>query len=147
MAARASKRDSQESGRGGTEHVVKLIVAVDHRIGRLVVPGPQPQKCGGDLSGSVGAVDLIARQLLEQKPIVRLIEVEGIDHVVAVSPGVGLVAVALVTVGFGVTDDVEPMPRPALSILGASQQVIDHPGDGVGRFVVDERPDFVKGWR
>ncbi len=50
MAAGTSQRDSQESGRGRSDHVVKLIVAVDHRLGRLIVPGTQPHKCGGDLS-------------------------------------------------------------------------------------------------
>ncbi len=147
VAACATERDSQERGRGRAQHVVELIVAVDHRLGRLIVPGSQPQKCGGDLGGSVGALDLIARQLLDQKPVVRLVLVEGVDHVVAVSPGVRLVAVALVAVGFGVTDDIQPMPRPALSILRAGQQVINHLGDRIGRLVIEERPDFVRGRR
>ena len=71
--------------------------------------------------------DLVAGDLLDQEPVERLVAVEGVDDVVAESPGVGDVAVVLEALGLGVADDVEPVLRPALAVSRAGQQPVDDP--------------------
>ena len=142
VAASAAQRDSQKRRRGRAENVVELVVTVDLRLGRLVVPGPQSQKRGGDLGSRIRPVNFIAGQLLGQESAVRFIAIEGIDDVVAIPPGVRLVAVALIAVGLGESDDVEPMPPPALAVMRAGQKPIDHPGNGIRRRVIQEVTDL-----
>ena len=132
VAASAAERDSQKRSRGRAENVVELIVAVDVRLGRLIVPCTQAQKCGGDLSGRVGPFDFVAGQLLGQESAVRLIMIEGADDVVAISPGVWFGAVTLVSVGLGEADDVEPVASRALAKVRAGEKAIDQIGGGVG---------------
>ena len=74
---------------------------------------------------------LIAGELLEDEPIEGLVGIEGADHVIAIPPGERLGGVALVAVGLGVPDQVEPVPRPALAVGRAGEQVVDQPLDRV----------------
>ena len=69
-----------------------------------------------DLSGrTVG--QLITRKLLPHEPVIGLIFIEGVDDLVAVSPRVGIVIVMDVAPTVGIAGHVEPMPRPALSVM------------------------------
>src|SRR4051812_36945809 len=54
----------------------------------------------------------IAAQLLGQKDAVRSVPVEGASDVIAIAPGMRPKRVALVTVGLGKADHVEPVTRP-----------------------------------
>ena len=67
---------------------------------------------------------------------VRRVAVERLDQVVAVRPGIGPDPVLVVAVGLGEMDQVHPVPRPALAVMGAGEQAIDQPLVGVGRSIV-----------
>ncbi len=75
---------------------------------------------------------------------VRLVGVEGADHVIAIGPGVGARLVLVVAVRFAVMHHVQPVPGPALAVLGRGQQPIDQllvgQGIGVGHKRIDLRP-------
>src|SRR5690606_1359146 len=79
-----------------------------------------------------------AGELFQQKAIERLVVVEGVDDPIAILPRERLDRVALVTVGFGKTDQVEPVPAPALAKMVTRQQTIDQPLVSIGAGVVDE---------
>ena len=81
-------------------------------------------------SGSPGR-DLVAGDLLDHEAVERLVAVQRVDHVVAIPPGVGDVAVVLVALGLGEADHVEPVLRPALAVTGAGEQPVDHALVGV----------------
>ena len=142
VAARAANGQAQEGRGSDPEHVVKLIVAVDPGIGRFIVPGAEAQKGGGDLRLGIGAFEFITRQLLGEETVERLVLPEGLDHVIPVAPGVRFRSVALVTVGFGVANDIEPVAGPTLSVRRAVEQIVDEPVVGLGRFIGQERFRF-----
>src|SRR5262249_1496999 len=66
------------------------------------------------------------------------------DHVIAVAPGVDLIVVEFVPVGFGIADQVQPVPGPALAIMRRGEQPIDHFGEGDGRLIGQEVCDFAR---
>ena len=86
---------------------------------------------------------LVAGELLADEAVVGLVVVERADDVVAVAPGVGLGVVALVAVGLGEPDEVEPVPAPLLAVAGRVEQAVDQLLVGVGRRVVDEGVDLL----
>ena len=60
----------------------------------------------------------VAGELLAEELVVGLVAVEGVDHPVAVPPGVRQRVVAVLAGGVGVADEVEPVPAPALAVGG-----------------------------
>ncbi len=85
---------------------------------------------------------LVAGELLADEAVVRLVVVERADDVVAVAPGARLGVVALVAVGLGEADEVEPVPAPLLAVARRGEQAVDEPFVGVGRRVGQERLDL-----
>src|SRR5262249_53788695 len=87
---------------------------------------PKPQKAGGDdqfahfVRGGLPGDVLVARELLFDKAVVRLIGVERVHKVIAVAPRFGTVTIKLEAIGIGVTCKVHPVTRPALAIVRRS---------------------------
>ena len=73
----------------------------------------------------------------------RRVAVERADDVIAIGPGAGPWQVGLVPLALAEPDDVQPVPSPALAVLGRGQQPIDQRlirqriGRGVGDKGVD----------
>src|SRR5262249_19361786 len=86
-----------------------------------VLPRAHSQEARGDQALRVTGLPLVACDLFEYKLAVRLVLIEAADDVVAVAPGVGTLEVIGVAVGIGVTDDVEPVTRPALAVVWGCQ--------------------------
>ena len=125
VTAGATQGQSQEDLGCGADDIVQLIESVGFRIGGFIVPGSQAEIPGGDHGLGRGVLQLVSGQLLQHKAVKGLVPVEGPDHVVPVFPDVGLGAIPLVTVAFGVADQVQPVPGPALSVGRTRQQVVD----------------------
>ena len=138
MAAGAVERQAQEHLAGGGDDIVQVFIELLHRVHRFVLPEAQAVEAGGDDVFGSGRFQLVARQLLQDEAVVGLVLAEGADDIVAVAPDQGLGAVPLVAVGLGVADQVEPVPGPALAILGRGQQPLHHPGKGAGGGVGQE---------
>ena len=96
------------------------------------------------IESSVDVVQLVAGQLLLDEAVVRLVLVEGVDDVIAVAPGERLFAVALVAVGLGVADHVQPEARPALAVLRPGQQAVEQGFVSTRRCVGHERLDLLR---
>ena len=60
---------------------------------------------------------LIARQLLHQKSVVRLVLVECVDDVVAVFPGRYALSIVSIAHRIRIARNIQPMPAPLLSIM------------------------------
>ena len=107
---------------------------------------PDGEKAGGDDPRSVESVfagQEVAGDLVADELVVRQVAVEGVDHPVAVAPGVG--AVHLRAGGedtrverVGVAGEVEPVAAPALAVSRRRQQAIHDLGEGVRRLVFEE---------
>ena len=123
---------------GGGHNVIKLVVAVLQPVGRLVIPKTQPviasrnQAVGGRLG------QFITGKLLNHELVIGLVVVEGLDHIVAVPPGVWLVAVSFKTVGVGIANQIEPVPGPLLAIVRRGKQPVDYPFPSSGRGVCEK---------
>ena len=120
VAPRAPQRHAQKGRRSGPHNVVELIVAVHQGIGRLVVPGSQPQHRGGDLRGGVGTLDLVARQLLDRELVVRHVRVERANHPIAIRPHVSR-KVFFIAFGVGVAGQIKPHAGPMFAEAGRGQ--------------------------
>ena len=97
------------------------------------------QIAGGHERFLIAGEHLVAGDLLADEAIVRLAGVEGLHHVVAVAPGVRPVEVQLEAVGVGIAHHVEPLGAPALTVMRAGEQPVDHLFVRVGRLVLQER--------
>ena len=81
--------------------------------------------------------------------VVRHVPVERVDHPIAVAIGLensksfAAVRGRLGVVVIGITDDVEPVAPPALTVSGRGQQAVHDLGKRVGRPVVQERFHFL----
>ncbi len=104
-------------------------------------PAARKPRAGGQ-PGLVGEED-VGGDLLADEPGVGLVAVERLDEVVAVRPGVGPDAVLVVAVGLGEVDQVHPVPRHALAVVGRGEQAVDQPLVGVGPVVAEERLDLL----
>ena len=78
------------------------------------------------------------RDLLADELVVRLVVVERVDHVVAVAPRVRPRVVLLEARRVGVAGHVEPVPAPALAVVGRGQQPVDEPLPGAARRIGQE---------
>ncbi len=125
VTASAAERQAQKRLRRRPHNIVQLVEAVLLRVGRLVVPRPEPVETGGNDGFGICVGQFVAGDLFQDETVVRLVGIERIDHPIAILPDIGLGGVALVTVGLGVSNQIEPVPSPSLAISGIGQQAID----------------------
>ena len=92
-----------------------------------------------------GGRDLIAGDLFHDELIVRLVGVEGADDVVAIAQGIGIGDILVHAVGVGIASEIEPVPRPALAIMGRGEQPIDDLRERLGRLISEEGVDLLGG--
>src|SRR5262249_17208765 len=109
---------------------------------RLVVPQTEEILASGDNRFGVVAVDLVAGKLLAEKAVVGLVVVEALDDVVAVTPDERLGTIALVTIGLGIADQVEPVASPLFAVMRRGEQPINQPLVGIRRIVFQESVDL-----
>ena len=83
-------------------------------------------------------VELIPGDLFANEQVVRFVAVERVDDVVAVTPRVRRVGIALVAGGVGVAGKVEPVTPPAFAVAGVVEQLIDQTLVGQRAAVVDK---------
>lgn len=64
--------------------------------------------------------------MLNNKPVVGHIGIEGPDDVVAVVPGIRHIVVELVAAGFRIADQIEPVASPPLAMMRRGEQPVDN---------------------
>ena len=67
----------------------------------------------------------VAGDLLPDELVVGQVAVERLDHPVAVAPGVVADVVPLEALALAEPDDIQPVARPALAVMGRGEQPID----------------------
>ena len=145
VAAGASQRDSQKGGSGGIHHVDQDIPPAF--LGTAFHPHSQRQEGSSDFSlVSIGRKG-IGRELFLDEAVIGAILVEGSDDVVPVAPHVGARIFQAAAAGVGIAHQVQPVPAPALAIAGVGQQLLDSPGIGLGRRVLQQAGHVLGSWR
>ena len=90
-------------------------------------------RCGQQVAG-----DVLHRELIE-----RHIGIECPYDVVPVAIRLGKLEIVFVPQGLGVADEIEPMPAPALAVMGRIEQPIHQLGESVGGIVLQEGVDLL----
>ena len=124
VAPRAANRQAEKRAARRAHHVVQFIRALRRRQHRVrafyLVPRPAHQKTHGGV-----LAEKVARELLEDEALVRLVLVQRADDIVAIPPGGRARLVHLEAVGFGEAHDIQPMLRPPLTVMRRRQQAFD----------------------
>ena len=133
-----AQRDAEERLRRRANDVVELVVTILLEVRRFVVKRAEPMKAGCDHGLGRSIRQFIAGELLDEKSVIRLVGVERVNHVIAISPDARLGGVSFVTVRLGVAHKVQPMPSPAFAVARPAEQVVDQSFNCCGRFVREE---------
>ncbi len=124
VAAGTANRETKKGRAGRAHHVVQLISPLrcrEHRVRRLhLIPRPCHEEAGRLVVALSVSGDLPA-----DKRVVGHVTVEGIDHPVAIRPGIGPHLIHLKAMALGKPHDIEPVPRPPLAIPRRGEQLVD----------------------
>ena len=89
---------------------------------------PLPSVGGQQIPGKLFAHELVVRQIL----------VERIDHVIAISPGVGITVVLVVAGRVRIARDVKPVASPLLAVSRRGEQPVHNLCKRIGRRVREQ---------
>ena len=144
VAAGAGDRQAEEDRADRAGDFGQFRLAADLRIDipRDHLARPGAAESGGDQRFVISRFGLVAGQLEGDEPVVGEVFLEGPDHPIAVSPGVGPLGVEFEPVRVGMMGQVEPVLGLAFAILGRSEQAVDDPLEGVGPVVLEEPVDI-----
>ncbi len=144
MALRAADGQPQPDGPGRVDAVHCRLDAELFRVGApLLIDQRVAVKAGGHELRLAGARQQIAGQLFDREAVERHVVVQGLDHPVAIGPHFAL-AVDRIAVRVGVARLVEPVPAPALAVVGRGEQAVDQRLVSRGTFIFDEPLDLVR---
>ncbi len=133
VAAGAGNGQAQEAAGQRVDAIGVLVVL----LGVAVVDRPTGEEAQGRQAVKpIGPVEQVARDLLDDEPVVGQVAVEGPDQPVAIAEPVG-VEPGLERVGLvlAVARHVEPVAPPALAVVRRGQQPVDDRGECVGPIV------------
>ena len=144
MATCAIHRESKEHLPRRGDDIIEHVVPREFLVRRLIVPDAEPVKAGGDDAVGICVHEFITGELLADEMVVGLVVVESTNDVIAITPGIRLVAVALVAVRLGEADEVEPMPPPLFAVMGRGKQAIHERFPSLRRSIGDECLDLLR---
>ena len=156
VAARARNSQSQEALGERVDLVVAFIGAGfdEHHIVASEPGADAEESQRGQQLGPVRGGHQVGGDLGADEPIVRHVFIEGLDHPVAIAPGVGITIAGRAVAeehrapirhagAVGVASDIQPVPRPALAIVWRSEQLVDQLRISFGRVVGEESVDLL----
>ncbi len=127
VATGAAHCQTQKGGAGRIHEIRQFVLSLHQRqidIRTLDdVVGAADQETGRFIDSPA-----IACQLFDQKIPVGLVLVQGLNHVIAIIPGVAAVPIDFVSGGLTKPHHVQPVPGPAFSIVVTLQYLIDQVG-------------------
>ena len=109
-----------------------------HRHARLL-PGPHAQEAHRDEVLHIFCIQFIARNLLADKLVVRLIRIKGANDIVAIAPGIRPLEVIGKTTTVRIAHHIQPMPPPLLTVMRGCQQPLNETLISIRFDIVHER--------
>ncbi len=144
VAAGAGDRQAHEAPADNVDLIVDHVVRIAHEPG---AQGEKAERC--QRPPALLCREPIRRDLLDEKPVVSEVAVEGRDHVVAI--GISPVEIGIleqdVALGIGIPRDVEPVSAPALAVMRRRQEPLDQAVVGIRGCIVIEGRDLLGRWR
>src|SRR5258707_46512 len=89
----------------------------------------------------------VSCKLLTNEGVVWFVLIECFYDIVTITIGIGKRHIFIQPVRIGVSNDVKPMPPPALAVLRAGEQAVDQLFPRIRGFVVEKCLDFFRRWR
>ena len=133
VAAGASERETGENRTHGVGNVIQDFLTSLQQVSGIALVRIVAIECRGQSGIEITGPKLIARNLLTDETVIRLVLIERTDHIVAVTPDVGASFVGLEALALGVARQVQPVPGPSLAIVRRLQEPIDYPFVSSGR--------------
>ena len=143
VATGAGDGQAQEHRRGRVGDVVQNLLAALHQVAGVALVRIMPVERSGHARVRVVRPEFIARNLLLNETVVRLVGVERLNDIIAIAPGIGSDFVGFEPFTLGVARQVEPMSGPAFAVTRGSQQAVHDFVEGLRRVVLPERIDFL----
>ena len=129
VAARAVDREAEKrGGRRGDDIVERGGADVglrDHILIAHIVVRPGDEKRRADFHRGIVLPDHVAREMLGDETVERLVVIQRADDVVAKRPRVVRDDIALKARALAEAHDIEPVPAPLLAVVGAGEQAVD----------------------
>src|SRR5688572_3478186 len=132
VAPRALERMCEECLPYAIGHIIQKSLACDtgnFHPGQL--PWTHAEETGCDEGLRIVREELIARELLEHEPVVRLVAVERPNDVIAVAPCVAARVIVREPARIGIPDDVEPVAGHLFAVMRRCEQAIDEASEGL----------------
>ena len=146
VTLRAAQRLPQQHRPHRRRQIVQRVLTRQHHVRSIALVGRQTQKPGPDQRRLRFGIQLVASNLLGEKPIVGRVVVEGGNHVIAILPRQRPQRVGVVTGRVRVPHQVQPDPSPPLPVMRAGQPRLDPlPVGRVGRIGFKRRQFFRSG--
>src|SRR2546426_4484992 len=148
MTTRAVHGEPHKTLEGRADHVVEVLVAIE-RIILLAEPDARAYAVEGSGGHAVvgWVIELVGGELLDDELVVRLVVIQGLDHVIAIAPCCRQIAIVLEARAVGVANDVQPVSSPTLAVMGRGQQPLDEVLVGSRRRILDEGVHLLRGWQ
>ena len=159
MTLRALHRHTQQAGPDDLHRRFERVVAIGADLVRIAIAlagavlAIAKEVRGFEQLDDLGrrgltrfpAGQLVARKLLANKLVERLVAIQCADHVVAVAVGERTIRVGVeIAVGICVARSVEPMLAPAFAVARRAQETLNHPLVGTRLFVGHKARDLVR---
>ena len=104
-------------------------------------------ECRRDARLRTGRPEFVARKLLHNEAVVRLVSIKGLNYIIAISPCIWPGFIRLESLALGVACKVEPVPAPALAVSRRGEQAVHHSFESLRRTVGDESLHFFRSGR
>ena len=147
MATRATEGQSKKHGAGGGHAIDDVIDAILLKVdAALEVDRRVAMEAGGNQLVRGGLGQQIARKLIHGELVEGHVEVEGVDHPIAIFPNFAG-RINGIAIRIGIASLVEPVPSPALAVVGRGEQTVHLPFVGAGLRIGQEGGEFGRGRR
>ena len=132
MAPRTTSSQSKESFCSRSQYIIKTIKFCRLLVVWFIVPDTKPIKAGSYetfvptfhewlvLIKSFKD-ELVPRQLLKNKTVIRLVRVKCFNNVITISPGIWFFVIPLIAIGLSVSDHIQPVAPPPFPVFGHGQ--------------------------
>ncbi len=144
VAARAGDRRAENRGAQRVHDVGGDLIFALHQIARVAVVRIEAEEAGGGQGLLIARSQFVARDLLLEEARIRLVRIERLDHIVAITIGVGAGLIALETRAVGIAHEIEPATGLTFAIARGRKQAIHQFFVSVRRSVVDKGGDLVR---
>src|SRR5690348_9211995 len=117
VTARAAVSHPHKYRSHGVGDVVEDFLPPHNWICKIALVGPETIESGGDSGGRIVGIQLVARDLLFDESIVRLVLIEGLNDVIAITPDVRPGLIGFEPCAIGITRKIQPVAAPPLAVL------------------------------